>query len=152
MLASGWEQTILSSSKSDTSHFRSYRPASIRACLNTSAESLSARISRSPVRSQFPSGAAVTSYRLYFILGEKEMARFPGSVQGVVVQMTMDALLRAPRKPFGSSEWGIILVADAHFTGNFTHTWSETWSSYSTSASASAVFSTTDHITGFEPR
>ena len=36
--------------------------------------------------------------------------------------------------------------------GNATHTVSLVWSSYSTSASASAVFSTTDHITGFEPR
>ena len=33
-----------------------------------------------------------------------------------------------------------------------TKTVSEVWSSYSTSASASAVFSTTDHITGLEPR
>ncbi len=37
-------------------------------------------------------------------------------------------------------------------TGNLTHTVSEVWSSYSTSASASAVFSTTRHITGLEPR
>ncbi len=37
-------------------------------------------------------------------------------------------------------------------TGKAAQIVSLTWSSYSTSASASAVFSTTDHITGFEPR
>ena len=42
--------------------------------------------------------------------------------------------------------------ADAFTTGNLTQTDGLTWSRYSTSASASAVFSTGDHITGFEPR
>ena len=37
-------------------------------------------------------------------------------------------------------------------TGNFTQTVSLSWSRYSTSASASTVLSTTDHITGIEPR
>ena len=63
----------------------------------------------------------------------------PGRVQGVVVQMTTLAPMSAsPSRNF--------------VTGKATHTVSLTWSSYSTSASASAVFSTTDHITGFEPR
>ena len=67
------------------------------------------------------------------------MARLPGRVQGVVVQMTTLAPMKAsPSRSF--------------VTGKATHTVSLTWSSYSTSASASAVFSTTDHITGFEPR
>jgi hypothetical protein len=66
------------------------------------------------------------------------MARLPGSVHGVVVQMTTLALTSSPT----------VLSR----TGNFTHTVSLVWSSYSTSASASAVFSTTDHITGLEPR
>ena len=65
------------------------------------------------------------------------MARLPGSVQGVVVQMTTEA----------SSSSG---TAGAE-TGNFTQTVVEVWSWYSTSASARAVFSTTDHMTGLAP-
>ena len=64
---------------------------------------------------------------------EKAIARLPGIVQGVVVQMTTERVL-------------------ALDTGNAAKIVSLTWSSYSTSASASAVFSTTLHITGFEPR
>ena len=68
---------------------------------------------------------------------EKQIARLPGIVQGVVVQMTTEAPAR----------WGGPL-----FTGNFAQIVSDSWSKYSTSASASAVRSTTDHMTGFEPR
>ena len=65
------------------------------------------------------------------------MARLPGMVQGVVVQITTEAP--------DSSEcpgWRI---------GKATKIVVDVWSWYSTSASASAVFSTTDHITGLAP-
>lgn len=62
----------------------------------------------------------------------------PGIVQGVVVQITTRAAARSPSAP--------------DRIGKATNTVSLTCSSYSTSASASAVFSTTDHITGLEPR
>ena len=39
----------------------------------------------------------------------------------------------------------------AEATRNGTQTWWLVWSWYSTSASASAVFSTGDHMTGFDP-
>src|SRR3546814_7064548 len=65
------------------------------------------------------------------------MARLPGRVQGVVVQITMLAPASA--------------ASDAFTTGNLVNTVDEVCSWYSTSASASAVRSTTDHITGLEP-
>ena len=66
---------------------------------------------------------------------EKAIARLPGMVQGVVVQMTAKASFGSP-----------------FTTLNFTKIVGESFSWYSTSASARAVFSTTDHMTGFEPR
>ena len=68
---------------------------------------------------------------------EKQTARLPGMVQGVVVQITTEASARA---------------SSPDTTGNLTQIVSDSWSWYSTSASARAVFSTTDHITGLEPR
>src|SRR5687768_14379748 len=65
------------------------------------------------------------------------MARFDGRVHGVVVQMTTEA----PSAAFSFVET----------TGNLIHTVMDLCSLYSTSASASAVFSTTDHSTGFAP-
>ncbi|MCY1249681.1 hypothetical protein D9M72_632380 [compost metagenome] len=65
------------------------------------------------------------------------MARLPGMVQGVVVQITT----KLPARLSGPS-----------VTGNFTQIMSLSTSAYSTSASASAVRSTTDHMTGLEPR
>ena len=65
------------------------------------------------------------------------MARLPGMVQGVVVQIT----ILAP------SSSGLT----AFTTGKRTQMVVEVWSWYSTSASASAVFSTTDQSTGREP-
>ena len=59
-------------------------------------------------------------------------------VQGVVVQITMLVLSRA--------------ALDVVATGKRTKSVVDLCSMYSTSASASAVFSTTDHKTGFEPR
>ncbi len=66
------------------------------------------------------------------------MARLPGIVQGVVVQITTDAPTRS--------------CAGADKTGKRTQIVVEVWSWYSISASASAVFSTGDHITGRRPR
>ncbi|MNW18843.1 hypothetical protein D3C71_2185680 [compost metagenome] len=67
----------------------------------------------------------------------KAMARLPGRVQGVVVQMTMLASSTS-----GAGEPQMAKRAK---------TVVEVWSWYSISASASAVFSTTDHMTGFAP-
>ena len=67
------------------------------------------------------------------------MARLPGMVQGVVVQITTAAPAssgHAAPGPPGSAPRSCVQV----------------WSWYSTSASASAVFSTGDHITGRRPR
>ncbi len=66
------------------------------------------------------------------------MARLPGMVHGVVVQIT----IAAPRRS----------SAAAVCTGKRTQIVVLVWSWYSTSASASAVFSTGDHITGRSPR
>ena len=66
------------------------------------------------------------------------MARLAGIVHGVVVQITTEAPSRSP--------------SSVSVIGNFTQIVGEVFSWYSTSASASAVFSTDDHITGFEPR
>ncbi len=66
------------------------------------------------------------------------IARLPGRVHGVVVQITAAASTSAGRP--------VVTI------GNRTQTVVERWSWYSTSASASAVCSTTDHSTGFEPR
>jgi hypothetical protein len=68
-------------------------------------------------------------------------ALLDGMVQGVVVQITTG--MRKDRRRVWSRALGV--------TRNFTQI-GEAWLSwYSTSASASAVFSTGDHITGFEP-
>ena len=61
------------------------------------------------------------------------MPRLAGSVHGVVVQMTMEALSVSPPVTMG----------------NFTNTAGETLSAYSTSASARAVCAPYDHCTGF---
>jgi hypothetical protein len=100
---------------------------------------LSAAPGSSPAGPRLPSAAAVTSTRdAIGDLGEKAMARLPGMVHGVVVQMTMRRPpARAARLPTGKRMTQIVSLV---------------WSWYSTSASASAVFSTTDHITGLEPR
>ena len=66
------------------------------------------------------------------------MARFAGMVHGVVVQITTKAPSRSP--------------SSVSTMGKRTCTVGEVFSWYSTSASASAVFSTEDHMTGFEPR
>ena len=66
------------------------------------------------------------------------MARFPGIVQGVVVQMTIVA--------------SAISAGPPETTGKRTQMVTLLWSWYSTSASASAVFSTGLHITGRRPR
>ncbi len=81
-----------------------------RACRNASTARFSARISLSPTLVQFSAGASVTSNRPYLIFGEKLIARLPGSVQGVVVQMTTAAPLRSGA------------AAAVETTGNFTHT------------------------------
>ena len=66
--------------------------------------------------------------------GLKATARFCGIVQGVVVQITTEAPPKV--SPTGLNRTQIVWLV---------------WSLYSTSASASAVFSTGDHITGFDP-
>src|SRR6516162_1487646 len=66
------------------------------------------------------------------------IARLPGIVQGVVVQITTDAPISA--------------CTGADRTGKRTQIVVLEWSWYSISASASAVFSTGDHITGRSPR
>src|SRR3954454_15794993 len=66
------------------------------------------------------------------------MARLPGIVHGVVVQIATDAPTRS--------------LAGEDSTGKRTQIVADVWSWYSISASASAVFSTGDHITGRNPR
>ena len=66
------------------------------------------------------------------------MARLAGMVQGVVVQMTIEA----PAVSLGPPDT----------TGNRTQMVTLLRSWYSTSASARAVFSTVLHITGRNPR
>src|SRR5262245_6841566 len=106
----------------------------------------------SPTLAQFPPGACVTSYSPYASFELKQIARLPGIVQGVVVQITKLALSRIWDASDEADRFAPRTGAAAALTGNFTHTWSLVWSWYSISASASAVFSTTDHMTGFDPR
>ena len=81
-------------------------------------------------------------------------------VQGVVVQITTragiispDASCRNASAFHSDALWSSTApVAATVRHGKAAKTVSDVWSSYSTSASASAVFSTTLHITGFEPR
>ena len=88
-----------------------------------------------------------------------------GMVHGVVVQMTTDAALisannsstpsmsSAPSPLFSIAARVESMLRSRNVrTGKAVQMVSLTWSSYSTSASARAVFSTTLHITGFEPR
>ncbi len=86
--------------------------------------------------------------------GPKQIARFCGRVQGVVVQIrtvvpsstaAFSAVAKDPPALFATP------TAGDSTTPNFTQTASTCRSWYSTSASASAVFSTGDHITGFDP-
>src|SRR5262244_2815707 len=99
-----------------------FSKAVTRACLNTASASLSARISKSPGRAQLSAGASTTLYNPYEIFGEKLMARLPGSVHGVVVQITTEApqslKLKARAVALRSAEDSRSTVA----TGNFTHT------------------------------
>jgi hypothetical protein len=82
------------------------------------------------------------------------MARLPGSVHGVVVQITTQAPCRRWMRSLALATLASKTRSPQPepTTGNFTHTVSLVKSSYSTSASASAVFSTTDHTTGLQPR
>ncbi len=78
-------------------------------------------------------------------------------VQGVVVQITTLAPIRsaaarlwsAPAQ--SSSSPSAMGASPPDTTGKGTQIVWLLWSWYSTSASASAVFSTGDHMTGFEP-
>ena len=81
-------------------------------------------------------------------------------VQGVVVQMTTRAGIISPEASWLKAR-AFQAAARASSTppvpgttwhGKAANTVSLVWSSYSTSASASAVFSTTLHMTGLEPR
>src|SRR5690349_5717623 len=107
------------------------------AVLATSSASAVARTRRSPTTAELPSATAKTLKTPYSMSGPYAMARLPGRVHGVVVQITMEV----------SSNSGVA----GPETGKRTHRVVEVWSWYSTSASASAVFSTTDHITGLAP-
>ncbi|MNZ97274.1 hypothetical protein D3C78_1165020 [compost metagenome] len=102
-----------------------------------SSASFLAKISFSPGCGPKSFCALSTSKRPYSTREENAMARLPGMVHGVVVQMTTETPERA---------------GAASFTGNFTQIMSLSTSAYSTSASASAVRSTTDHMIGLEPR
>src|SRR4030095_6867254 len=74
----------------------------------------------------------------YSSAGLNAIPRFAGSVQGVVVQMTILTLrLARPGSTFTASG-----------NGNFTYTDGLVWSSYSTSASARAVWSKIHQWTG----
>ena len=89
-----------------------------------------------PADAKLPSSTDDTSYKPYSNLEENAKALLAGIVHGVVVQIKIFASLKSSA-PFK--------------IGKLTQIVGEACSRYSTSASANAVFSTTDHITGFEP-
>ena len=126
-----------------------------RACVPTSAAPGSARAAaraRPATPGRFATATASgratishspsTSRAVYVSVGCTAMARFAGKVQGVVVQMTSDAL----RPPRASARAGLAVA-----TGNFTYTVGEVSSSYSTSAWASAVLQCMHQCTGLRP-
>ncbi len=104
-----------------------------------------APLSRATPMNASASFAATTSVSLptssatYSSSGCTAMARFAGSVHGVVVQITSEGV-----GAFGASGSGAT-------SGNFTYTDCVRCSSYSTSACASAVLSCMHQCTGFRP-
>ena len=89
-----------------------------------------------PTDAMLPSSIEETSNKPYSNWDENANALLAGIVHGVVVQIKILAPLKS-LSPFK--------------IGKLTHIVGDACSRYSTSASAKAVFSTTDHITGFEP-